>query len=219
METLALSSTSITTTLSYSRITTTLSTPTRRIKFNSLKSFHYQPLFLNLPPKSSLSLLNLSRSRRQFVVNSSDSHHHHHHHHHHDHDHHDDHHHHSHHHHGGGELTESQKAFVRFAKTIRWTDAANFLRENLELCCCSAVLFLAAAVSPYLVAKQHVKSLQLLFTSVAFPLVAVTLFLSSLFIATANRSLLFVCIIMLRIICYTGGLGSVMLLYAYGDYL
>lgn len=163
METLALSSTSITTTLSNSRTLTT------RIKF---KSIHNQPLFLTLPLKSSHSLLNLTRSRRQFVVNSTDSHHHHHD----DHHHHDNHH---HHHHGDGELTESQKAFVRFAKMIKWTDAADFLRENLELCCCSAVLFLAAAVSPYLVATHRVKSLQLLFTSVAFPLVAVPLFFLS----------------------------------------
>ncbi|KAL8124961.1 hypothetical protein AgCh_012584 [Apium graveolens] len=166
METLALSSTSITTTLSISsnpRLTT-LTTPSRPIKLNSFNSIHHHSLFPTLPLKSSHSLLNFTRSRRQFVVYSSDSHHHHHH---------DDHHHHGHH-HGGGELTESQKTFFRFAKTIKWTDAANFLRENLELCCCSALLFVAAAVCPYLVAKHHVKSLQLLFTSVAFPLVAVS---------------------------------------------
>lgn len=51
---------------------------------------------------------------------------------------------------------------------------ANFLRENLVLCCCSAVLFLAAAACPYLVPTPSVKSLQLLLTSIAFPLVAVS---------------------------------------------
>lgn len=194
METLARSSTSITTTLYKSSNPRLTTPPTRRIKLNSFISIHHHSLFLTLPLKSPHSLLNFTPTRRQFVVNSSDSHHHHH-----DHHRHDDHHHHHGHHHGGGELTESQKAFVRFAKRIKWTDAANFLRENLELCCCSAVLFVAAAVSPYLVAKQHVKSLQLLFTSVAFPLVAVSLLLflfPILFSLFVNCFIVYVCIIL-----------------------
>lgn len=207
METLALSSTSITTTLSISSNPRLTTPPTRRIKLNSFKSIHHHSLSLTLPLKSSHSLLNFTRTRRQFVVNSSDSDHHHHH---------DDHHHHHHHghHHGGGELTESQKAFVRFAKTIKWTDAANFLRENLELCCCSAVLFVAAAVSPYLVAKHHVKSLQLLFTSVAFPLVAVTLLFFLFFYSVLYVCKLFSCLCMfhfcVEIVCETMGLLFVM---------
>ncbi|XP_026455941.1 probable cadmium/zinc-transporting ATPase HMA1, chloroplastic [Papaver somniferum] len=94
----------------------------------------------------------------------------------HDHDH--EHHHHHHHHHGGGgeclELTNSQKAVLKFAKAIGWADLAGFLRENLQLCCCSAALLLCAAVSPYLVPKSVAKLLQNAFISIAFPLVGVS---------------------------------------------
>lgn len=91
------------------------------------------------------------------------------------------HHHHHHHscqHHCGGdgdgvELTGAQKAFVRFAKAIRWTDLANYLREHLHLCCGSAALFITAAACPYLVPKPAVKPLQNVFIAVAFPLVGV----------------------------------------------
>lgn len=100
--------------------------------------------------------------------------------HHHDH-HHDDHHSHGHghhHHHGCGnggseELTGPQRAVIEFAKATRWMDLANFLREHLQLCCCAAAMFLAAAVCPYLVPKPAVKPLQNAFVYVAFPLVGV----------------------------------------------
>nr|AYW01700.1 HMA1 protein [Morus alba] len=95
----------------------------------------------------------------------------------HDHDHHDLQHH--HHHHCGNcgevsELKESQKAFLRFAKAVRWTELANFLRENLLLCCVSAALFVAAAAFPHLLPKSAVKPLQNAFLLVAFPLVGVS---------------------------------------------
>lgn len=85
---------------------------------------------------------------------------------------------HHHHHHCGGdgdgvELTGAQKAFVRFAEAIRWTDLANYLREHLHLCCGSAALFITAAATPYLVPKPAVKPLQNVFIAVAFPLVGV----------------------------------------------
>ncbi|KAI3878207.1 hypothetical protein MKX03_009734 [Papaver bracteatum] len=87
-------------------------------------------------------------------------------------------HHHHHHHHccGGGssELSDSQKAVVKFAKSIGWADLAGFLRENLQLCCCSVALLLCAAVCPYLVPKSNVKLLQNAFISIAFPLVGVS---------------------------------------------
>lgn len=94
-------------------------------------------------------------------------------------------HHHGHHHHHHGcqhhcsgdsdrvELTGTQKAFVRFAEAIRWTDLANYLREHLHMCCGSAALFVTAAAFPYLVPKPAVKPLQNVFIAVAFPLVGV----------------------------------------------
>ncbi|CAK9315666.1 unnamed protein product [Citrullus colocynthis] len=97
---------------------------------------------------------------------------------------------HHHHHHGcqhhcssdgdGVELTGAQKAFVRFAEAIRWTDLANFLREHLHLCCGSAALFVTAAACPYLVPKPAVKPLQNVFIAVAFPLVGVSASLDAL---------------------------------------
>ncbi|KAI3908160.1 hypothetical protein MKW98_029461 [Papaver atlanticum] len=77
---------------------------------------------------------------------------------------------------GGGslELSDSQKAVVKFAKSIGWADLAGFLRENLQLCCCSVALLLCAAVCPYLVPKSNVKLLQNAFISIAFPLVGVS---------------------------------------------
>ncbi|KAL6222633.1 hypothetical protein ACLB2K_006025 [Fragaria x ananassa] len=96
-------------------------------------------------------------------------------HHHHDHDHHHHHHHHHHYHVGDcAELTGSQKAFIGFAKAVRWTDLADFLREHLHLCFCSAALFLAAAACPYVAPKLAVKTVQNAFMIVAFPLVGVS---------------------------------------------
>ncbi|KAI3972441.1 hypothetical protein MKW92_029485 [Papaver armeniacum] len=87
-----------------------------------------------------------------------------------------DHHHHHHHCCGGGssELSDSQKVVVKFAKSIGWADLAGFLRENLQLCCCSVALLLCAAVCPYLAPKSDVKLLQNAFISIAFPLVGVS---------------------------------------------
>ena len=118
------------------------------------------------PLSPPLKFQNLRFSQHRCVANASD---------HHDHDH--EHHHHNHHHHHhcdeGTELSGPQRALIGFAKAIRWMDLSNFLRENLQLCCCSAALFLAAAACPYIVPKPAVKSLQNAFMLVAFPLVGV----------------------------------------------
>uniref|UniRef100_A0A7C9CTZ4 Uncharacterized protein n=1 Tax=Opuntia streptacantha TaxID=393608 RepID=A0A7C9CTZ4_OPUST len=90
----------------------------------------------------------------------------------------DDHDHQQHHHHHHGEevqLNKYQEGFIRFAKAVGWLDLANFLRENLQLCCCSMALFLAAAACPYLVPKPVAKSWQNAFIFMAFPLVGVIL--------------------------------------------
>ncbi|KAK6923089.1 hypothetical protein RJ641_011393 [Dillenia turbinata] len=139
----------------------------------------YSSLPLNSPTLHHLRLrpLNFSADHRR-------------HHHEHDHDHdHDDHqrhhhyhhHHHHHHHHGDGEKWKgSQQAFLKFAKAIRWTELANFLRENLQLCCCSTALLLAASACPYLLPKPVVKPLQNVFIVLAFPLVGVSSSLDAL---------------------------------------
>jgi len=98
------------------------------------------------------------------------------------HDHHHDHHDHDHdhcchhHHHEGGhdsQLTGPQRALLKFAKTLGWMDLANLLREHLQLCCCSAALFITAAACPYIIPKPAVKPLQNALMLVAFPLVGV----------------------------------------------
>lgn len=145
-----------------------------------------QSLFLSskiLNPNSLISLRNLNFvAPISCLAKSSHSDHQHEHHHHH-HNHHENHHHHNHGHnhgHGDGErdvkLTKSQEAFLKFANAIKWTQLANFLREHLELCCCSAALFVASAACPYLVPKPAVKPLQQVFTLIAFPLVGVMRF-------------------------------------------
>ncbi|CAO2828220.1 unnamed protein product [Amaranthus hypochondriacus] len=99
------------------------------------------------------------------------------------HDHGHDHHHHHHHcHNCGGEtkLSKSQERVLRVAKAIGWVDLANYLRENMQLCICSMGLFLAAAVSPYLVPKPVIKPLQNAFICLAFPLVGVSASLDAL---------------------------------------
>ncbi|GKD66875.1 hypothetical protein Tco_1308983, partial [Tanacetum coccineum] len=95
-------------------------------------------------------------------------------HHNHDHDHDHAHHHHGHGHHHG-ELTKPQQVFADFAKAVKWTDMADFLREHLELCCFSTVVFISAAVCPYLLPKTvPVKAVQHLLALVAFPLVGIS---------------------------------------------
>lgn len=95
----------------------------------------------------------------------------------HQHQHHDhEHHHQHHHHHGYGDVEPkgAQRALWRFAKAVGWVDLANFLRENLQLCCFSTGLFVAAAVCPYLVPKVSVKLLQNMLILIAFPIVGVS---------------------------------------------
>ncbi|OVA15916.1 Cation-transporting P-type ATPase [Macleaya cordata] len=84
-------------------------------------------------------------------------------------------------------LTSSQEAVLRFAKAIGWADLAGFLRENLQLCCCSTALLLAASVCPYLVPKQAVKPLQNSFITIAFPLVGVSAALDALIDIAAGK--------------------------------
>ncbi|GJV36879.1 RNA-directed DNA polymerase, eukaryota, reverse transcriptase zinc-binding domain protein [Tanacetum coccineum] len=79
--------------------------------------------------------------------------------------------HHCHHHHHNGQLTKSQQAFANFAKAIKWSEVADFLREHFELCCFSTALFLASAFCPYVVAKAYVKHVQQVLSLVAFPIV------------------------------------------------
>ncbi|XP_022843734.1 probable cadmium/zinc-transporting ATPase HMA1, chloroplastic [Olea europaea var. sylvestris] len=137
---------------------------TRRIKLKVNQNFQNRHVFL-----SSLD------STPHFPVVKCSTHDH-------DHDHHHHHHHHDHHHHEHGpsndgcsvRLTKFQENFLSFAKAVKWTHLANFLREHLELCCCSAALFLAAAACPYLIPKPAVKPLQQAFTLIAFPLVGVS---------------------------------------------
>ncbi|XP_052196373.1 probable cadmium/zinc-transporting ATPase HMA1, chloroplastic isoform X2 [Diospyros lotus] len=121
------------------------------------------------------------------VAKASESPHHHDHHHHHHEGH--SHHHHHHHHHQAGEvkLVKSQEAFLRFAEAIRWTHLANFLREHLELCCCSAALFLAAGACPYLLPQTAAKPLQHAFYLIAFPLVGVSASLDALIDITGGK--------------------------------
>ncbi|XP_021714382.1 probable cadmium/zinc-transporting ATPase HMA1, chloroplastic [Chenopodium quinoa] len=160
---------------------------------NGLQSLNYNPnfaIFRNNSPKirhkpyfSPLNRPSFTSNFRKCTVKSSATHHNHHHHHHDDHNHHNHHHHHHHHHHhGGGEvkLSKSQERVLRFAKAIGWVDLANFLRENMQLCCCAMGLFLAAAVSPYLVPKPVVKPLQNAFIILGFPLVGVSASLDAL---------------------------------------
>lgn len=111
------------------------------------------------------------RSLRLFAKAACENHHHYHHEH--------DHHHHQNHHQHccSVELTVSnhtQKLLLKFAKAIGWIRLANFLRENLHLCCSSVVLFLAAAACPHLmIPKHYITPIQNSFMIVAFPLVGV----------------------------------------------
>ncbi|CAE6004059.1 unnamed protein product [Arabidopsis arenosa] len=58
---------------------------------------------------------------------------------------------------------------------------ANFLRENLHLCCSSVVLFLAAAACPHLmIPKPYITPIQNSFMIVAFPLVGISASLDAL---------------------------------------
>ncbi|KMT09768.1 hypothetical protein BVRB_6g127490 isoform A [Beta vulgaris subsp. vulgaris] len=132
--------------------------------------FRFKPLL------SPLNRLSLSSKFRKCTVNSVASHDHHHHDHVHDNHHHNNHHQCGHHHHHGGDevrLSKFQEKVFGFAKAIGWVDLANILRENLQLCCCSMALLLAASASPYLVPKPVIKPLQNAFIFLAFPLVGV----------------------------------------------
>ncbi|XP_043707892.1 probable cadmium/zinc-transporting ATPase HMA1, chloroplastic [Telopea speciosissima] len=111
----------------------------------------------------------------------------------HHHSHHDDHHHHHHHHHHdhhqseGTALNRSQEAVIRIAKAIGWIDLANFLREHLQLCCCSTALLLVAAACPYMLPKSVMKPVQNAFIAIAFPLVGVSSALDALIDITAGK--------------------------------
>ncbi|KAK4765459.1 hypothetical protein SAY86_026549 [Trapa natans] len=76
----------------------------------------------------------------------------------HDHQHHEHSHHHHHHERSVSDMTAPQKTLQEFAWATRWDDMANFLRENLSLCCCSAALFVVDAACPHLIPKPAVKT-------------------------------------------------------------
>ncbi|VFQ70343.1 unnamed protein product [Cuscuta campestris] len=62
----------------------------------------------------------------------------------------------------------------------RWTNLSNFLRENLELCCFSAALFIAASACPYVLPKPAAKPFQHALAAIAFPLVGISASLDAL---------------------------------------
>lgn len=139
----------------------------------------HSPIFRFKSLSPPLNFQNRRFSQLRYFAKASD---HHEHEHEHEHDHHHNHHHHHHHHcDEETELSGAQRALIGFAKAIRWTDLANFLREHLQLCCCSTALFLATAACPYVVPKPAVKALQNAFMLVAFPLVGVILYEQCLF--------------------------------------
>lgn len=155
-------------------LTISSNSPARRKRFrvNSLRPLLHKSLIF--PPNS----LSKPLPTRIFPITCHSKATHDHHHDHdqdHDHGHRHQHHHCGHHDHNGGEfkLTKSQKAFADFAKAVKWTQLADFLREHLELCCFSTALFLAAAACPYLVPKASAKLTQQLLVLLAFPLVGV----------------------------------------------
>ncbi|KAI4330261.1 hypothetical protein MLD38_028561 [Melastoma candidum] len=131
------------------------------------------------PPSPSLNLRpllpsRLSSPRPQPLASATPHHHNHHHDPHHDHGHVHGHPHRHHHHHGGiddagGGGLGLQRRLWEFARAIKWVDAADVLRENLGLCCCSARLFLAATVSPYEVPKGLVGPVCTSLMLLAFP--------------------------------------------------
>ncbi|KAL3833295.1 hypothetical protein ACJIZ3_008031 [Penstemon smallii] len=153
-------------TLHLSTISRIPTNSTTRIIFK-LKINHSHNFLLPTKPKSLISIPSFP------AIKCSSANHDHHHHHDHDHHHHN-HHHCNHHGHGHEQLTKTQESFLRFAEAIKWTKLANFLRENLQLCCFSTALFLAAAVCPYVLPNYAAKPLQQAFTIIAFPLVGVS---------------------------------------------
>ncbi|XP_078443808.1 heavy metal atpase 1 isoform X4 [Wolffia australiana] len=98
-------------------------------------------------------------------------------------------HHHHHHHHcgGGGELTASQEAVLKFTRAVGWAQLADFLRENLQLCCSAMALLLAASISPYVLPKVAVKPFQQATSLLAFPLVGISSAHDSLLDIVAGR--------------------------------
>ncbi|CAN0863898.1 Probable cadmium/zinc-transporting ATPase HMA1, chloroplastic [Linum grandiflorum] len=154
---------------------------------SSLRQLRRLNALPSLPLRNRLVSSNLPRLCIAEAANHNHNHHHHHHGHEHEHSHgqhqHQHNHHHHHHHHHGDEiqeLTGTQRAVVRFADAVRWTDLANVLREHLQLCCCSAALFLAAAIVPHLAPKHVAKPLQNALMIVGFPLVGVSASLDAL---------------------------------------
>lgn len=98
-------------------------------------------------------------------------------------------------------LSKFQEKVFGFAKAIGWVDLANILRENLQLCCCSMALLLAASASPYLVPKPVIKPLQNAFIFLAFPLVGVISLSSYFFCCTfLCFSTFFLCVELMNIV-------------------
>ncbi|XP_050206620.1 probable cadmium/zinc-transporting ATPase HMA1, chloroplastic [Mercurialis annua] len=162
-------------------------TYSKRRRLHSLK-FISRPPPLNLPRFSNRPINN---RKLRCIAHGNRNHHHHH-----DHDHnhnHTHHHHHDHHGHGHGhgdveKLSGAQRGLIRFAKAVKWIELADLLREHLQLCCCSAALFIVAAACPYLIpSKAIVKPLQNAFMIVAFPLVGVSASLDALIDITGGK--------------------------------
>ncbi|KAK4754165.1 hypothetical protein SAY87_002269 [Trapa incisa] len=82
-------------------------------------------------------------------------------------------------------MTAPQKTLQEFAWATRWDDMANFLRENLSLCCCSAALFVVDAACPHLIPKPAVKTVQNSLILIAFPIVSASL--DALTVTTAGK--------------------------------
>ncbi|KAH9605560.1 hypothetical protein KSS87_014736 [Heliosperma pusillum] len=151
----------------------------------SIKHFkHNTPNFANFRnPKPLFNRLTFNYNFPKFSLNSTSccNQQQHQHQHQHDHNHNHNHNHHHHHHNEGDhELTKAQEAVIRFAKAIKWAQLANYLRENLGLCCCSMAMLLSAAICPYLVPKTISKLLQNSLIFAAFPLVGVSASLDAL---------------------------------------
>ncbi|XP_042384072.1 probable cadmium/zinc-transporting ATPase HMA1, chloroplastic isoform X2 [Zingiber officinale] len=107
---------------------------------------------------------------------------------------HEHHHHHHHHHHnnnhGHGEdavANKAQDAILRFAQAVGWAGLADFLRENLHLCCSSMALLLLASACPYVLPGGAIKRWQNVLIAIAFPLVGVSAALDAILIIASGK--------------------------------
>ncbi|XP_031480072.1 probable cadmium/zinc-transporting ATPase HMA1, chloroplastic [Nymphaea colorata] len=123
---------------------------------------HYRPI---------IGSFEKSRDSHHLDDDHNDHDHNHHHHHHHDHHHH---HHHHHPHAGSGKRNALQEAIIRFSRVTGWARLADFLRENIWMCCSSMALLLFAAACPHVLPSSSTKKLQNVLLAAAFPLVGIS---------------------------------------------